>query len=115
MRNRMATLVVLVGALMAGHQTTAGAPRNDQTQPGVAKQVQYVVYYWRARPGQRDAYSDYIRQVAAPIDENARRAGVFEEVHTYLSGSYGAGDWTHIRIFRLGRGGTPESLGAGLD
>src|SRR5262249_16856609 len=114
MRNRMLTLVVLAGALVAGHQTT-GAPRIDQTQAGVAKPVQYVVYYWRAKPGPPAAYNDYIRPAAAPIDENARSAGVFDEVHTYLSGTDAAGDWTHIRIFRLRSGGTPESLSAGLD
>ena len=39
----------------------------------------FVAYYWRAKPGQVDAYNDYIKRTAEPIDENARGAGVFED------------------------------------
>src|SRR5438094_8543345 len=48
-------------------------------QPAPAGAV-YVAYYWRAKPGQLDAYNEYIRTVAVPIDEDARKAGVFDEV-----------------------------------
>jgi hypothetical protein len=78
----------------------------------------YLVYYWRARPGKFEAYSDYIRTVAEPIDEEARKAGVFEEVHTYTqairTGAPGA-DWTHIRIFRLKNFASWDAFSAGLD
>jgi hypothetical protein len=64
----------------------------------------YLVYYWRARPGRAAEYADYIRTVAEPIDEDARKAGVFEELRTYtpaiVTGAPGA-DWTHMRVFRL--------------
>lgn len=42
----------------------------------------YLVYYWRARPGKAAEYAAYIRNVAEPIDEEARKAGVFEELRT---------------------------------
>jgi hypothetical protein len=78
----------------------------------------YLVYYWRARPGKFETYSDYIRTVAEPIDEEARKAGVFEEVHTYTqairTGAPGA-DWTHIRIFRLKNFASWDEFSAGLD
>jgi len=87
-------------------------------QPAPAGAV-YVAYYWRAKPGQLDAYNEYIRMVAVPIDEDARKAGVFEEVRTVMPGPGIAADWTHLRIFRLKEGlkdaAAAQSLSAGLD
>jgi hypothetical protein len=78
----------------------------------------YLVYYWRAKPGKFSEYSEYIRNVAEPIDEEARKAGVFEECHTYTqaiaTGAPGA-DWTHIRIFRLKNFASWDDFSAGLD
>jgi hypothetical protein len=78
----------------------------------------YLVYYWRARPGKMGAYSEYIRKVAEPIDEEARKAGVFEEVHTYtqqiVTGAPGA-DWTHVRIFKLKSFASWDAFSRGLD
>jgi hypothetical protein len=75
----------------------------------------FVAYYWRAKPGQLDAYTDYIKSVAEPIDEDARRAGVFEEVRTVTPAQGTTTDWTHLRIFRLRDAAAAEALGAGLD
>jgi hypothetical protein len=87
-------------------------------QPAPAGAV-YVAYYWRAKPGQLDAYNEYIRMVAVPIDEDARRAGVFEEVRTVMPGTGITTDWTHLRIFRLKDGlkdaAAAQALSAGLD
>ena len=78
----------------------------------------YLVYYWRARPGKAAAYSEYIRKVAEPIDEEGRKAGVFEEVHTYtqqiVTGAPGS-DWTHVRIFKLRSFASWDQFSAGLD
>lgn len=78
----------------------------------------YLVYYWRARPGKLAQYSEYIRTVAEPIDEEGRKAGVFEEVHTYVpaltTGAPGA-DWTHMRVFKLKSFASWDTFGAGLD
>ncbi len=78
----------------------------------------YVVYYWRARPGREAEYSAYVRDYAEPIDEEARRAGVFEEVHTYTpflrTGAPGA-DWTHMRVFKLKSFAALDGFSAGLD
>ena len=78
----------------------------------------FVVYYWKARPGKAAAYAEYIRTVAEPIDEEARKAGVFEEVHTYtpaiVTGAPGA-DWTHMRVFKLKGLAAWEGFGAGMD
>src|SRR5262249_56907977 len=79
---------------------------------------EYVVYYWRAKPGKIGEYSEYIKTVAEPIDESARKDGVFQEVHTYLAAaasSTSSADWTHVRVFKLASGGTPETLSTGLD
>ena len=75
----------------------------------------FVAYYWKAKPGQAAAYSDYIKKVAEPIDENARRAGAFEEVHTVTPAPETKIEWTHLRLFRLKDEEAARALGAALD
>ena len=75
----------------------------------------FVAYYWRAKPGQLDAYNQYIKTVAEPIDENARKAGVFEEVRTVNPAPGTTTEWTHLRIFRLKDAAAEKALAAGLD
>ena len=75
----------------------------------------FVAYFWRAKPGQADAYGDYIRKTAEPIDENARRAGAFEEVRTVTPGPGVTADWTHLRIFRVKNMAAADALAGALD
>ena len=79
----------------------------------------YVAYYWRAKPGQAAAYNEYIQTTAEKIDEDARKAGVFEEVVTVTPSQLGTSatiaDWTHLRIFKLKNRVAAEALGKGLD
>jgi hypothetical protein len=99
---------LIEGGLAIGNAFTVGT----QTKaPGAV----FVAYYWRAKPGQADAYGEYIRRVAEPIDEDARRAGAFEEVRTVTPAPGITTDWTHLRIFRLKDAAAAEALGAALD
>lgn len=102
----------------AGIIGLGGAYFPDSAQPQSATDPIYVVYYWRARPGREAEYSAYIRDFAEPIDEEARRAGVFEEVRTYTpflrTGAPGA-DWTHMRVFKLKDFSALDGFSAGLD
>jgi hypothetical protein len=75
----------------------------------------FVAYYWRAKPGQLEAYNQYIKTVAEPIDEDARKAGMFEEVRTVNPAPGTTTDWTHLRIFRLKDAAAEKALAAGLD
>lgn len=79
----------------------------------------YVAYFWRAKPGQTAAYNVYIHTTAEKIDEDARKAGVFEEVVTVTPSQMGTSaaiaDWTHLRIFTLKNRAAAEALGKGLD
>jgi len=75
----------------------------------------FVAYFWRAKPGQIEAYNEYIRTVAVPIDEDARRAGAFEEVRTVTPASGATTDWTHLRMFRVKNAEQARALGAALD
>lgn len=79
----------------------------------------YVAYFWRAKPGMAAGYEDYIKGTAEKIDEDARKAGVFEEVVTVTPSQLGASavitDWTHLRIFKLKNRAAAESLSKGLD
>lgn len=87
--------------------------------PAPADGPVYVAYYWRAKPGMTAAYEDYIKTVAEPIDEDARRAGVFDAVVTVTPSQLGTSavvaDWTHLRIFTLKSRAAAEGLSAGLD
>ena len=79
----------------------------------------YVAYFWRAKPGMLDQYNDYIKNTAEKIDEDARKAGVFEEVVTVTPSQMGTSaaitEWTHLRIFKLKNRAAAEALGKGLD
>jgi hypothetical protein len=75
----------------------------------------FVAYFWRAKSGQADAYGDYIRKTAEPIDENARRAGAFEEVRTVTPAPGVTADWTHLRIFRVKNMAAADALAGALD
>ena len=72
------------------------------------------VYYWRAKPGMLAAYNAYIRDVAQPIDEDARRHGAFVSVTTYQSRDT-LSPWTHMRVFVLRDSAQLMSLGAALN
>jgi hypothetical protein len=102
-------LLALVGTMLdaAPRQAPGGSPK--------AAGATYVVYYWRAKPGQADAYSDYIRTTAEPIDMDAQKAGAFEEVHTVMPAAGLAADWTHLRMFRVKDAAAAQALGAALD
>jgi hypothetical protein len=83
--------------------------------PAASNGAVFVAYYWRAKPGQLEAYNQYIKTVAEPIDEDARKAGVFEEVRTVNPAPGTTTDWTHLRIFRLKNAAAEKAMAAGLD
>lgn len=58
------------------------------------------VYYIKAKPGKLEEYNRYIQEVAAPIDEEARKNGAFLSLTTLIS-SKPDSPWTHMRIFKL--------------
>jgi len=102
-------LIIIAFALLLPFDAFAGQ------QPSSKEGAVFVAYYWRARPGKIDEYSDYIRNTAEKIDESARQAGVFEEVRTVTPAPGTTADWTHLRIFRLKNAAAEQALGAGLD
>jgi hypothetical protein len=101
-----------LGALTLGcAATTRGAaPAQDHaaTDATIAQ-----IYFWRARPGMAAEYSRYIREVAEPIDEEARRAGAFVAVTTYEA-SDSTLPWTHMRVFLLRDSAQLRGLSAAL-
>jgi hypothetical protein len=105
---RIARLIILA-ALLVPPGAAAGQPQSSTDKPV------FVAYYWRARPGKVDEYTAYIKDTAEAIDEDARRAGVFEEVRTVTPAPGTVADWTHLRIFRLKNAAAEAALGAGLD
>ena len=101
-------------ALLALSLLSPPAPAAGQS-PASSNGAVFVAYYWRAKPGQLEAYNQYIKTVAEPIDEDARKAGVFEEVRTVNPAPGTTTDWTHLRIFRLKDAAAEKAMAAGLD
>ena len=82
---------------------TASGGRPDVTVPAVSGHdgaALAQIYFWRAKPGKLDEYTRYVRVVAEPIDEEARRAGAFVSVTTYMAADTTLA-WTHMRVFAL--------------
>jgi hypothetical protein len=102
-------VLALAAAMLLPIDWLAGQTRASADTPV------FVAYYWRARPGKIEEYNAYIKQTAEKIDEDARRAGVFEEVRTVTPAPGTAVDWTHLRIFRLKNAAAEQALAAGLD
>ena len=102
--------MVIAGLLVTG--TTGDASRQQPSSPEPAA---FVAFYWRARPGRLDAYNEYIRRVAVPIDDDARRHNVFEELRTVMPAAGTTTDWTHLRIFRVKNLAAVDTFQAGMD
>jgi hypothetical protein len=92
--------------------------------PAPADGPVYVAYYWRTRPDKLAEYNAYIKEYAEPIDEDARKAGAFEEVRTYvrLAASSAAeapagqpAEWTHLRVFKVKDAAAADALAAALE
>ena len=109
--SRCAVAVASVAALALAACHARVAP--DVT-PSIAEATLAQVYYWRAKPGMLDAYTAYIRDVAQPIDEDARQHGAFIRVTTYQSRDT-LSPWTHMRIFWLRDSAQLAALGAALN
>src|SRR5262245_45929908 len=88
--------IVIAAVLLAGSVGDA-----SRLQPSSSEPAAFVAFYWRAKPGRLDAYNEYIRSVAVPIDEDARRHGVFEELRTVTPAPGTTTDWTHLRMFSV--------------
>ena len=54
--------------------------------------------YWRAKPGQLQAYNDYLHEHVEPIDHAAQKNGALESFTTLLDPRADA-PWTHMRLF----------------
>ena len=112
MVSRQLAVTRVAGAILALAACHAHTPPEVTPSTSVATLAQ--VYYWRAKPGMLDAYNAYIRDVALPIDEDARQHGAFIRVTTFQSHDT-LSPWTHMRIFVLRDSMQLASLGAALN
>jgi len=83
--------------------------------PGASDAPAFVAFYWRAKPGKLSEYNEYIQKIAVPIDEDARKHGVFEEIRTVMPAPGTTPDWTHLRIFRVKNLAAVDTFQAGMD
>lgn len=93
----------------------AGLTGMPHAQPASSDAPAFVAFYWRAKPGKLADYNDYINTIAVPIDEDARRHGVFEEIRTVMPAQGTTTDWTHLRIFRVKNLAAVDTFQAGMD
>jgi len=107
-RSAVARAVAIL-SLAACHAQVA-----PDSAPSPAAATLAQVYYWRAKPGMLDAYNAYVRDVALPIDEDARRHGAFISVTTLVSRDT-LSPWTHMRIFLLRDSAQLAALGGALN
>ena len=54
--------------------------------------------YWRAKPGQFDAYTRYLQTQVETIDHEAQRRGALAGFTTLMDNTADA-PWTHMRLF----------------
>jgi hypothetical protein len=107
-RSTLGALSVLTVGCAAA--TRGAAPEQGHAAPDATLAQ---VYFWRARPGMSAEYTRYIREVAEPIDEEARRAGAFVAVTTYEANDTTV-PWTHMRVFLLRDSAQLRGLSAAL-
>ena len=88
----VATAATLLGCASSGNTRA----REAAAPAGEARLAQ--IYFWRAKPGKLEEYTRYIRERAEPIDEEARRAGAFISVTTFMASDTTV-PWTHMRVF----------------
>jgi hypothetical protein len=113
-RHARASWVAWVGVAAALAGCASGGTRRDASPaaaPAGATLAQ--IYLWRAKPGKLDEYTRYIREVAEPIDEAARRTGAFLSVTTYMASDTTV-PWTHMRVFALRDSTQLRALGDAL-
>lgn len=108
---------VLVLSVTMGCATVGTARGNStiaSTDDGSAATATLAqIYFWRAKPGKLEEYTRYIREHAEPIDEEARRAGAFVTVTTYMASDTTV-SWTHMRVFTLRDSAQLRALGGAL-
>lgn len=104
--------VVATGATLLGCASSGSARTDPAAAPaGEARIAQ--IYFWRAKPGKLEEYTRYIRDRAEPIDEEARRAGAFISVTTFMASDTTV-PWTHMRVFMLRDSTQLRALGDAL-
>lgn len=69
--------------------------------------------YWRAKPGQFEAYSTYVREHVEPIDHEAQLRGALVS-HTTLVDRKADAPWTHMRMFIFHDPGQRANMAAAL-
>ena len=112
MKSRPLAVTRVAAAILA--VASCRAQVSPEVTPAASAATLAQVYYWRAKPGMLDAYNAYIRDVALPIDEDARQHGAFIRVTTFQSHDT-LSPWTHMRVFVLRDSTQLASLGAALN
>ncbi len=108
------TTRLILGALCVLSLACATNPRAEASiVAGGSEGTIGQVYFWRARPGMLEAYERYIRDVAEPIDAEAKRAGAFISVTTHAANDTTL-PWTHMRVFVLRDSAQLRGLSAAL-
>ncbi len=99
----------VIGGVMTG-LLIAGAIRVQGRGHGSIARV----YQIKAKPGRMEEYNRYIREVAAPIEEEARKHGAFVSLTTLVSRK-AESPWTNLQIFEFRDHAQLESFDRAMD
>jgi hypothetical protein len=69
--------------------------------------------YWKARPGQFERYTEYLRSQVEPIDHEAQKRGVLVRFSTLVDPRDDA-PWSHMRVFEFANTAQRDALVQGL-
>lgn len=112
-RGVVVAMLSILGALGCATSRRGGTGVSPEAASTTSAAALAQIYFWRAKPGKLDEYNRYIREVAEPIDEEARRAGAFISVATYVASDTTV-PWTHMRMFTLRDSSQLRGLSAAL-
>ena len=104
-------VVAMAATLLGCASSRSARPAITAAPAGDARLAQ--IYFWRSKPGKLEEYTRYIRERAEPIDEEARRAGAFISVTTFMASDTTV-PWTHMRVFLLRDSTQLRALGDAL-
>jgi hypothetical protein len=110
---KIITVVVCAALLACSSSPPSTTPSRAAGASSAAPGAIARVYFWRAKPGKLAEYNRYVRDIAAPIDEEARRRGAFISVTTYIARDTTL-PWTHMRVFVLRDSAQLAGLSAAL-
>jgi hypothetical protein len=106
-------LCAVPGLAQSAAAPPSGMKRIDAVPASYTGPIAAITYF-KAKPGQIDAYSKWTAETAKAVDDWAQEHGAFESVTTYVL-PVPDGPWTHMRIFMFKSREQMQGMGKVMD